>query len=285
MLGVTLLGTGSPMLQGVDRAGPSALITYQRTEDAPPKHYLVDAGRWVSQRLAQAGIPWPHLDAVLFTHHHMDHNIGWSDVLMTGWQMGRENRWRVYGPPFTQTFCDSMENAFVYDRDRRFSMGSEDGGRHDVTEMSSGGVVIDEDGLRVTCAVVPHGPCEPSFAYRFDASDRSIVISGDCRPSDALLQLADGCDVLVHEIEHRESLRRQLTAMGRDEARQEWIFANMSDLHTNETQLGDVATSIGARTLMLTHYVPGDFDPVALVKSIGAKYQGEIVVSDDLTSR
>ena len=44
-----------------------------------------------------------------------------------------------------------------------------------------------------------HPPVKPAFAYRFDSSDRSIVISGDTRRSDALVRLAQGADVLVHE--------------------------------------------------------------------------------------
>ena len=38
-----------------------------------------------------------------------------------------------------------------------------------------------------------------ALAYRFDGADRSIVISRDTAPSDDLIQLARGTDVLVHE--------------------------------------------------------------------------------------
>jgi ribonuclease BN (tRNA processing enzyme) len=283
VLGVTVLGTGSPIVDA-KRAGPAALITYQRGEGSPVRHYLVDAGRWVGLRLEQAGVPWPHLDAVFFTHHHMDHNVGWSDVMMSGWQMGRQHRWRIFGPPFTGEFCAAMENAFSYDRARRFSLGSEDGGLHDVAELERGGIVLDEDGLRVTAAVVPHGPCVPSFAFRFDAPGRSIVISGDCRPSEALVELAAGADVLVHEVEHRASLRALLEAGGMPDEAQERICSNMSELHTNETQLGDVARAAGVATLMLTHYMPATFDPAALTASISATFGGDLVLSDDLTT-
>ena len=74
----------------------------------------------------------------------------------------------------------------------------------------------------------------PSFAFRFDAPDRSVVISGDCRPSDSLVELASGADVLVHEIEHRASLRTLLDSAGMPEAERERIYGFMSDFHTNE---------------------------------------------------
>src|SRR5438045_8419434 len=68
-----------------------------------------------------------------------------------------------------------------------------------VHELSQGGAVMQDENVRVTAALVHHPPVVPSFGYRFDASDRSIVISGDTAPSDNLIQLAQGADVLVHD--------------------------------------------------------------------------------------
>ena len=53
-----------------------------------------------------------------------------------------------------------------------------------------------------------HPPVVPSFAYRFDAADRSIVISGDTAPSDALVKLASGADVLVHSVMYPPAIDR-----------------------------------------------------------------------------
>jgi hypothetical protein len=36
----------------------------------------------------------------------------------------------------------------------------------------------------MTATLVDHPPVVPAFAYRLDASDRSIVVSGDTLPSD-----------------------------------------------------------------------------------------------------
>jgi hypothetical protein len=44
-----------------------------------------------------------------------------------------------------------------------------------------------------------HPPVEPSFAFRFDTPERSIVISGDTARSEGLITLAKDADVLVHE--------------------------------------------------------------------------------------
>jgi hypothetical protein len=52
----------------------------------------------------------------------------------------------------------------------------------EVHELAQGGPVIQDDGVKVTAALVNHPPVAPAFAYRFDARDRSIVISGDTTP-------------------------------------------------------------------------------------------------------
>jgi ribonuclease BN (tRNA processing enzyme) len=68
-----------------------------------------------------------------------------------------------------------------------------------VHEMTQGGTVMQDENVTVKCALVDHLPVKHAFAYRFNARDRSIVISGDTRHSDALIRLARGADVLVHE--------------------------------------------------------------------------------------
>jgi len=55
-----------------------------------------------------------------------------------------------------------------------------------------------DDNVKVTAALVHHPPVVPAFAYRFDAVDRSIVISGDTAPSDNLVARS-GRRRLVHE--------------------------------------------------------------------------------------
>ena len=65
-------------------------------------------------------------------------------------------------------------------------------------ELREGGEVLVDENVRVTSAIVDHPLTVPAFAYRFDARDRSIVISGDTSPSNSVATLARGADVLVH---------------------------------------------------------------------------------------
>src|SRR3977135_590721 len=67
-----------------------------------------------------------------------------------------------------------------------------------VHQLREGGLLMRDDQMTVRATLVDHPPVVPAFAYRFDAADRSIVISGDTARSDNLIQLAEGAEVLVH---------------------------------------------------------------------------------------
>jgi ribonuclease BN (tRNA processing enzyme) len=49
----------------------------------------------------------------------------------------------------------------------------------------------------------------PSYGYRFDTADRSIVISGDTNPAQATIDACRGCDVLIHEVLTHEWLAKR----------------------------------------------------------------------------
>ena len=57
------------------------------------------------------------------------------------------------------------------------------------------GVVHETNGVKVTAFLVDHGPVKPSFGYRVDYQGRSIVISGDTKPSDNLIRYSQGTDL------------------------------------------------------------------------------------------
>jgi ribonuclease BN (tRNA processing enzyme) len=123
--------------------------------------------------------------------------------------------------------------------------------------MSQGGLVMRDDNVRVTCALVDHPPVVPAFAYRFDTADRSIVISGDTNRSENLIKLAQGADVLVHEALYVPAVE----------------------------DCGRVATAAGVKTLVLSHLVPAD-DPTVTeqtwLDAVRPHFKGQIIVARDL---
>ena len=128
---------------------------------------------------------------------------------------------------------------------------------------------------------VRHPPITHAYAWRFDAPDRSVVLSGDTTYSPELIMLARGADVLVHEVMHLGGLDRLLARNPNAPT----LRKHLLDSHTTTEQLGRVAAEAGVRTLVLSHFVPGD-DPsitdAMWIEDVRKNFPGEIVVGRDL---
>jgi ribonuclease BN (tRNA processing enzyme) len=115
-------------------------------------------------------------------------------------------------------------------------------------------VVVDDEAVLVTAVAVTHGRAVPALAYRFDTADGSVVFSGDTSVNEDLIALAQGADILVHQVADLSYLRRH----GMDDAE----LARMAALHTDVSQVGGVAERAGVRELILSHYLPAEPDAV-----------------------
>src|SRR6185436_9804957 len=103
MIEITLLGTGSPMVDA-KRAGPATLV---RAGDGL---FLVDCGRGVLQRAAAIGVGAANLTALLLTHLHSDHIADLGDVLITRWVSSFDPNpvpLPIIGPPGTAEVVDA----------------------------------------------------------------------------------------------------------------------------------------------------------------------------------
>jgi ribonuclease Z len=138
------------------------------------------------------------------------------------------------------------------------------------------GVVYRDANVTVTAFRTNHGM--PSFGYRFDTPDRSIVISGDTTPTQATIDACHGCDVLIHEVLTREWL-----------AKRPDFVRYARDHHTTTTQLVDLATKAKPRLLILYHgsiSLRPNVDserssPATLLREMYA-YSGQVVVGRDM---
>ena len=140
---------------------------------------------------------------------------------------------------------------------------------------------MQDENLTVRCALVHHPPVVPSFAYRFDSHDRSIVISGDTSRSDALIRLAQGADVLVHEALYVGAVDRLVARVANSTRLKKSILSH----HTSVEDAGRVAETAGVKTLVLSHFVPAD-DPGITdqmwIDAARSTYKGHIIVGKDL---
>ena len=245
--------------------------------------YVVDCGNGVSTQLARAGVPLPTLRHVFITHHHSDHNADYGNLLLLAWESGLKTRVDTWGPPPLARMTRLFFEVSAYDINTRIV----DEGKAPLTplvhahELVEGGTVLQDENVTVRCVLVEHPPVKPAFAYRFDSRDRSIVISGDTKRSDALVRLARGADVLVHEALYVPALDR-LTARVPNAAT---LKKSILSHHTSVEDAGRVADAAGVKTLVLSHFVPADDPDITdqmWIDGARSTYRGRVIVGKDL---
>jgi ribonuclease BN (tRNA processing enzyme) len=150
-----------------------------------------------------------------------------------------------------------------------------------VHELQKGGLVLEDESVKVTAALVDHPPLVPAFAYRFDAADRSIVISGDTKRTDNLVELAKNADVLVHSALYLPALDRLIARVGGAPGLKESILS----LQGTVEDAARVAQAAGVKTLVLSHLIPPDDPEVTEAMWLAAAralFRGTVLVGKDL---
>jgi ribonuclease BN (tRNA processing enzyme) len=274
---LVILGTGNPNTDP-ERSGPATAVVVD------DRAYLIDAGPGVVRRAAKAArdreIPALRaqgLNHVFITHLHSDHTVGLPDLLYTPWVLDRPDPLQVFGPPGIQGMMDGIGDAWSDDIQLRINgleprEHNREGYRPIVREVLPG-LIFEDDLVRVFAIRVNHGSWENPYAYRFEGPDRTIVISGDTAPSEALVEACNGCDILVHEAYSAEQF------VGRAPEWQRYHAA----FHTSTSQLAELASRARPGLLVLYHQLYWGTDEDALIAEIrGAGYSGRVVSARDL---
>ncbi|MGH7684882.1 MAG: MBL fold metallo-hydrolase, partial [Vulcanimicrobiaceae bacterium] len=234
-----LLGTAGGPAPKRSRSAPANAVVVE--EDV----YIVDCGNGVARQAALAGLDLRRLRAIFLTHHHSDHNVDVGTLLQLAWTAGLERPVQIFGPPPLRAMMDAFLRFAEVDVRTRIA----DEGRPDfasllqIVEIDGGGAIFRTDSVTVRAALVEHPPLKPSFALRFEAPQRSIVFSGDTAPCDALIELARGADVLVHEVMHAGALGEILQRLKNASGLHEHLMAS----HTRLEDVGTVASRAGVR--------------------------------------
>jgi ribonuclease BN (tRNA processing enzyme) len=275
---IVLLGTkGGPRVGGEGRKNPSTMLMINGVP------YLVDCGYGTSERLVAANVPLHRLRYIFLTHLHSDHTLELGSVIYNAWATGLKTKVETWGPPGVNRMMRSYLDYMKDDIDVRIA----DEGRPDLrglvatSEFSQPGLVMRNDDVIVTAQRVRHPPLTQSYAYRFETRDRTVVISGDTTYSPELVEFSRGADVLVHEVMYLPGVEALLRRVSNAATLREHLLAS----HTVTEDVGRVAAQAGVKTLVLTHFVPGD-DPSITdenwTEGVRKHYDGRVIVGRDL---
>jgi len=268
---VVLLGTGTP---GPDpnRSGPATAIAID------DRAYLVDFGPGVVRRASAAAargiqaLRPDNLTVAFVTHLHSDHTVGYPDLIFTPWTVGRKAALQVYGPHGLKAMTDHLLRAWDEDIAIRTKGLEQESPLKVVAHEIRAGLVFSDELVRVTAFPVLHGEWKEAYGYRFDTPDRTIVISGDARPSPGLIAACNHCDVLIHEVYSPQSQAPM----------PDWPKYR-AQYHTSTSELADIARQTQPKLLILQHLagntrLPDD----EYLSEIRKGWSGKVVVGHDL---
>lgn len=279
-ISVILLGTGVPIPNPQRGTACTAVIAGDRV-------FLVDTGRNCVVTLDQAGIF--DLDAIFYTHYHSDHFIGLGEILLNFGVAGIDRSIPVLGPPGAVEVVEGIVATYRLDLEYRITHHgdkfSEAVMNPTVTEHEPG-IVLDEDGLKVTMFPVCHEPIEPAVGYRFEYRDQIVVISGDTRVCPDYAAGAEGADLLVSEAENAAMFNPGLAlARATGNTRQLEMIQEGMEYHAETLALARMAQEAGVKKLALTHLFPSipptEAAEAAFIQGMSDYFDGPIIVGRD----
>jgi ribonuclease BN (tRNA processing enzyme) len=269
---VQVLGSGGPELE--DKRASSSYLVWQ---DGRPR-ILIDSGGGSALRFGLAGAHVAQLDAVLFTHLHVDHSADFPALIKSSYFEERRLPLPVYGPPGNESFPSTTEFvAGLFDgkhgvyRYLADFLAGKDGGyllqAHDValTPREIRTVVSGRD-LLLNATQVIHGAV-PAIAWRVSIGGRIIVFSGDTNGDNGNLErLATGADLFVA---HNAVPEGETGA-----ARQ---------LHMPPSVIGRIAKTAGVGRVVLSHRMLRTLGRESETRSVIARvYPGPVAFAEDL---
>lgn len=264
-LELCFLGTAGA-LPTVDRGTASVLVI------RGGERFLIDCGEGTQRQLMRS-VGLGRIDRVFLTHLHGDHYLGLPGFLKTLSLMGRTESFRIYGPPGLERLYTEASRVFgwhtypvevveiepgdevVGDGYRMLTCATD----HGVPSLAWCLAEEQRPGLfhpeRALALGVAQGPAfgllqrgepvrsaegrlvMPEEVMDAPRPGRRIVVTGDTRPCEAVVELARGATVLVHDSTFASSEQDRALATN----------------HSTAREAAEIARAAGVGLLVLTH--------------------------------
>lgn len=187
----------------------------------------------------------------MLSHLHLDHVADVMCLLKANWLCDKFES-TIYGPAGTREWLDRLMDIYPYMKEK-VSI--------DVVEVAPGQEFRLTDACDVKCAAGIHSV--PSLAFQVRHDGQTVVYSGDTEPCDAIMELAQGCDMLIHECSF--PLGFEMTN------------------HTTPDMMRPYLKDTGIRAVYLTHLYPHmqEHEEEAL-EYLKEEFGGEVHIPSDL---
>lgn len=293
---ITFLGTGGGLPSPL--RGVSALAV-QVGRDV----VLFDCGEGTQRQFMLSSVSFMKVSVVFITHFHGDHFLGLPGLIQSMSFSGREKELHLYGPEGMIELVQRILSLGYFEPGYPILVGEMKGGErldldtftvmavsseHTVPGLSfvleekprRGRFLADrarELGVREgplfsklqsgKSVVVDGRTVEPSEVMGPPRAGRKIVLSGDTRPTDALIEAARGADVLIHEATLDSSLAEGAKEYG----------------HSTAREAAEVAARAEVGQLVLTHISNRYGDAKVLEEEAKESFPNTLLAHDLMT--
>jgi ribonuclease Z len=218
-----LLGTGAALS---DATRTTTMLALEGSDGT----VLIDCGGDAVQRLLAHGLDLQALRALIVTHEHADHVAGLPLLMERLWLAGRRDALPVYG--IAPAIAQARRTHDAFDTG---TWPEYPGVTYVEVPYERDAPVMTTDEWRITASPGIHSV--PSVGLRFEnRRDGGVcTYSGDTAFAEAIVELARGADLLVHEA------------------------GTEAKMHTLPAQAAEAAVRAGAARLVLVH-IPPNFD-------------------------
>jgi ribonuclease Z len=291
---IIFLGTGGS-IPTRERGSPAIAIMRKR------EVILFDCGEGTQHRMAAAHVSFNRPTRIFVTHLHGDHVLGLPGLLQTMSLLEREIPLQIYGPRGLASFVGAFTSILGAPTfPLEINELVEEGVAYSGPEYRVEAVRADHEGEswsyglfenprpgrfhpeRARMLGIPMGPLwrrlqygervvlddgrviEPDEVVDPPREGRKIIYSGDTRPSRALIRLAEGADILIHEATFDDGLAERAYRDG----------------HSTARQAAEVALAAGARSLILIHISSRYPDASILLEQARAVFPNTMIAAD-----
>jgi ribonuclease Z len=262
---------------------------------------LLDCGEGTQRQMVAAHIGFSRVKLIFITHLHGDHVLGVPGLLQSMTLQRREEPLDVFGPRGLHAFLQGVSSTLggpgfpvavheihepgVVHEGKSFRVETCRAGHrleawsYIIAEKPRPGKFYPRKALDLG---VPEGALwkklqdgeeimlgdrivRPSEVSDPPRPGRRVVYTGDTRPSDNIVELASGADLLIHEATFGDELMERA----------------VEDGHSTASQAAEVAARAGVKRLILTH-ISSRYGDTSLLLEAAKKVFPETQIAEDL---
>ncbi len=295
MMQLTFLGTGGSW-PSKERNVPAIALKIDG------EVILLDCAEGTQRQFMYSNTTFMQVNKILITHFHGDHFLGLPGMIQSMYLNDRSRPLDIYGPEGTEKIISKLLKLGYFSP--TFEIRLHDLEDNDIIECQNYdikcravshsvptlGYCIEEHERpgkfnldKAQALGVPEGPAyrtlqqgqsvtvngktiTPDMVMGPPRTGRKIVYSGDTKPCQAIIELAESCDVLIHDATLDQTLEDKAEAYD----------------HSSARQAAEVAVKTNTKTLFLMHISPRYKDSSQLEKEAQAVFPNSFIARDFL---